>query len=89
MRVVTQQQTRMDEMQNQILQGRVNPGATSTPVSEFDLFGPPREPRTGSPETIRGSPAGFFPASVPRAGENPFEEQCRRHRAHRDQVFQD
>ena len=82
MSVVTQQQTRMDEMQNQILQGRVNPGATSTPVSEFDLFGPPRESqqvptrpfmaRTGSPETIRGSPAGFFPASVPRAAENPF-----------------
>jgi len=87
MNVVTQQQARMDYMTTALLQGRGDPGRGSHPVSEVgaptqtipngcgagqQMPMPPFMQRERSTETIRGSPGGIFPASVPRAAENPF-----------------
>ena len=88
MNVVTQQQARMDYMTAALLQGREDSGRGSQPVSEGGVPAssipngsggvgqqmpmPPFMQRERSTETIRGSPGGIFPASVPRAAENPF-----------------
>ena len=71
MNVVTQQQARMDYMTAALLQGREGNASSSSMPNGGSGQQMPFMQRERSTETIRGSP-GIFPASVPRAAENPF-----------------
>ena len=71
MNVVTQQQARMDYMTATLLQGREGNASSSSMPNGGSGQQMPFMQRERSTETIRGSP-GIFPASVPRAAENPF-----------------